>query len=302
MKHLIVAISLLFSFCAAGQQEWVYNLSSLNFYEGISAAAGMYGRPTAALRHRQQWLGIEGAPQTQLLSFHMPLKNTLSFGTRIKHDRAGAFTQTSALAHLVYTLALSKSKLSFALGGGVSYDQLNVDNLNPLDADDPALLGGNTNQMRPLLTASLMYRSQKWFVGVEAQRLLAQKSNWNGLQTAGEVPEALVLGGVDVKMSEKWALRPMAAARISASNQLSPEAQLGAWYNKTFWFGAGYRWQSAAYAFVEYRFLNKYRVAYSFGVPVQAWQPAQSGSHEIMLSMSWGGSSSTRTQSLRYFQ
>lgn len=302
MKKGLLIITLFTSICAGAQQEWVYNLSSLNFYEGVSAAAGMYGRPTLSLRHRQQWMGIEGAPQTQLIAFHMPLKNNLSFGTRLRHDRAGAFDQLSAVAHLGYTLHLEQSKLTFALGGGLSYDQFLADQLNALHSDDPALVGGNAIQYRPLVNASMMYRTQKWFVGIEAQRILSQKSNWNGLQTAGEVPEAFLLGGVDIAIADKWALRPMAAVRASASQQLLPELQLGAWYNKVLWVGAGYRWNAAAYGFIEYRFLKKYRVAYSFGVPVQAWQPAQSGSHEIMLSMSWGGSPTTRTQSLRYFQ
>ncbi|MFM1931377.1 MAG: hypothetical protein RL226_680 [Bacteroidota bacterium] len=301
MKRLLTLFLTLASLVLNAQQEWVYNLSGLNFYEGISAAAGMYGKPSVSMRYRTQWLGVEGAPQTAMLAFHSPLHKNIGFGLRVKQDRAGAFNQLGALAHVSYTLKMRSSELRFALGGGMSNDRLLVDQMNPQHAEDPVVVAGNLQQWRPLLSASAMYRTNTWFLGAEAQRVLSQKSTWNGIQTNGEVPELLALGGFQLALSDDWSLRPLAAIRASLGGWWVPEVQLGAWYKNVLWFGSGLRYQASAYAFVEYRVMRKVRIAYSFGWPVMSWSPAQSGTHEIMLSYAWGGKSVNQTRSTRFF-
>ncbi len=302
MKNtLIILVCLMAQLAVSAQQEWVYTMQSFNLYDGIGAAAGMYERSAVNLRMRAQWVGIEGAPQTGVVSYQTRLNDRLGFGVRTLAERIGAFDRTLAVAHLSWRTRLQKGELAFALGGGVAYEKLSPERVNALHTDDP-LFTGRVDQVAPLLNASAMYRSERFFVGIEAQHLLQTQSNWGELTTDGKVSEVALLAGSTHNLNSDWAVRPMVALRYSTAGILLPEAQAGLWYRQNLWFGAGYRHAAASYAFAEYRIRGKYRFAYSFGWPVTAWSPSMAGNHEVMFGLFWGKSERKSLESIRYFQ
>lgn len=63
------------------------------------------------------------------------------------------------------------------------------------------------------------------------------------------------------------------------------EATIRARYNKFLLFGAGYRWQDAAYVTVGAEIKNFY-VGYAFDFPTSVLAGASAGSHEVFLGYS----------------
>lgn len=54
------------------------------------ACAGINDHLMLALTHRHQWLGVEGAPVSQMLSAHTPLSNNrIAIGGTLAHDKIG---------------------------------------------------------------------------------------------------------------------------------------------------------------------------------------------------------------------
>jgi type IX secretion system PorP/SprF family membrane protein len=303
MKYSLLIALLALVFGANAQHEWVYSMQSFNLYDGIGAAAGMYERSAINARYRHQWVGVEGAPQTALISYQTRLNGRLGFGVRAMAETLGAFDRTATVAHISWRSGLGKGELAFALGGGVLYEKMSRDRIAALHADDPALTGA-PDQVAPLVNASALYRSERWFAGVEAQHLLPRESTWGELTTTGKVAELTLFTGSTHALNDDWSVRPMAALRYSTSRQLLPELQAGMWYRQNLWFGLGYRHAAAAYAFTEYRIRNKYRLAYNFGWPLMQYTvaPATAGNHELMLGIFWGKSERRTLQSIRYFQ
>ena len=303
MKYRLLIAVLAVALGANAQHEWVYSMQSFNLYDGVGAAAGMYERSALSARYRHQWVGVDGAPQTALISYHTRLNERLGLGIRTMAETLGAFDRTAAIAHLSWRTALGKGELAFALGGGVLYEKMSRDRIAALHADDPALIGA-PDQLAPLVNASAMYRSERLFVGIEAQHLLPRESNWGELTTTGKVAELSLFTGSVHAISANWSVRPMAAVRYSTAGQLLPELQAGMWYRQNLWFGVGYRHLAAAYGFAEYRIRNKYRFAYSFGWPIVQYTvaPMTSGNHELMLGIFWGKAERRTLQSIRYFQ
>ncbi|MDG1779552.1 MAG: PorP/SprF family type IX secretion system membrane protein [Flavobacteriales bacterium] len=300
MRGVLVLFFLGFSLASFGQQDWVYSMQSLNLYDGNAAAAGMYDKSSLNIRARNQWVGVDGAPNTQMISFHAPLKNEkLALGVRFMHDGIGAFNRTMGAVHLAYKLQTSAGQLSFALGGGAAMEQLDVNKLKAEDEEE--FLMGNINQWTPLLEAAVLYRTKKSFVGGEVRHLLPNESTYGSIQSAGSKMEALAMAGTTVDIHSSWALRPVAGLRWNQQGQLLPEVQLGAWYVKTLWVGAGYRFNSSAYAFAECRLKRKFRLGYSFGVPVQTVFAGQASTHEVMVGMLFG-KGTPDLNSLRLFQ
>ncbi len=301
MKRMLALMAFFSPLALFGQHEWVYTMQSFNVYDGVGAAAGMYDQSALNVRMRSQWLGVEGAPQTALASYQTRLNQRLGLGVRVMAEEIGAFNRNALVSHLSWRTRLAKGELAFALGGGVVYEKIARERINALHADDPVFTGAN-DQWAPLVNASVMYRNERFFIGVEAQHLLPRESTWGALTTAGKVTEVVALLGASVSLSEDWSLRPLAALRYNAAGALLPEVQAGMWYRQNFWFGGGYRYESAAYAFAEYRIRSRYRLAYSFGWPLMQWSPSMAGNHELMLGVFWGKTKLRTLESVRYFQ
>lgn len=303
MKHFacIFVLWLLPSTLLFGQQEWLYTMQALNLYDGNGAAAGMYERQAIHLRLRSQWLGMEGAPRTGQMSYHKTLGDRLAIGTRWMSEQIGAFDRSRALIHLGWRTRLGKGQLSFALGGGLGYERMLRERVDALHPDDPGLQG-NLQQWTPLVSAAVLYRNENLFAGVELNRGLRGSSQWGLLSSSGPQQEVLLMLGSSHAMSPSWSIRPMLGLRYSDSGALLPELQAGAWYRNTLWFGGGYRLNSAAYAFAEFRIQRKYRIAYSFGWPTHLQSPGMAAHHELMLGIFWGKVEQKNIQSFRYFQ
>jgi len=120
------ACLLLFTLCSVSmyaQQDpqftqYMYNTMSVN-----PAYAGSNGHLTALLLHRSQWVGVNGAPNTQVLAVDTPLENKLGVGGIISRDALGPSSEISVDGNVSYTIQLdsANSKLSFGmkLGGRI---------------------------------------------------------------------------------------------------------------------------------------------------------------------------------------
>ena len=73
--------------------------------------------------YRNQWQGIEGAPKTQTLTLHSPLKNDrVGVGFNVVNDAIGPIDETRANLSYSYRIPLGgHNKLAIGIQGGVSY-------------------------------------------------------------------------------------------------------------------------------------------------------------------------------------
>src|SRR5882757_1466788 len=71
----LMVLILIASVTAKAQQHPMYSQYMFNMMNINPAYAGSRGVLTATALYRNQWVGIEGAPQTTSLGFDMPIKN-----------------------------------------------------------------------------------------------------------------------------------------------------------------------------------------------------------------------------------
>jgi type IX secretion system PorP/SprF family membrane protein len=130
MKTRILRVTLLFLVSVAtrghGQQniqftQYIFNTLSVN-----PAYAGYKEEWFAQLGLRNQWVSMQGAPQTGQISIDGildPVAKRQGLGFQITADRLGAQSATSAYANYAYRLRLNEEdtkRLSFGLGAGVT--------------------------------------------------------------------------------------------------------------------------------------------------------------------------------------
>ena len=127
MKHKILKTKIWVIWCllsvAAGfaQQDpqftyYMYNTVSVN-----PAYAGQRDGLSIIALNRAQWVGLEGAPNTQTISLHSPLRNErLGLGLTAINDNIGPLHELHIQSQFSYTVQLNRkgTKLSFGINAG----------------------------------------------------------------------------------------------------------------------------------------------------------------------------------------
>jgi len=76
MKKLLVLLAVGFAFSASAQQRPHYTQYILNNYIINPAVAGIENYTDVKISHRQQWVGLDGAPVTTYITIHGPTKKS----------------------------------------------------------------------------------------------------------------------------------------------------------------------------------------------------------------------------------
>ena len=114
--------------------QYMYNTLSIN-----PAYAGSRDVFSAVALHRSQWLGFDGAPTSQTLSAHTPIREgKMGLGFNIVNDQIGVTKETDINAIYSYALEMSEyTKLSFGINAGVNLLNVDYSDLNIFDPSDP---------------------------------------------------------------------------------------------------------------------------------------------------------------------
>ena len=285
MKKLYPIIFILFiSVSMKAQQlpqftQYMYNTISINpAYAGNRDALSVIGL------HRSQWAGVEGAPVTQTLSIHSPLRNEkVGLGLSVINDNIGYEDYTYIYGDFSYTINLSPSTtLSFGLKGGFSYYNLEEELLINVP-DDPFFSGNTFNRWTPNFGAGLYLSSQDWYVGLSAPKFINNDNNELSDYVALEQVHYYLTGGYVFDLSENTKLRPTTLLKYTDGAPLSVDISSTFIFNEKFYLGANYRIDDAIGAFADFQVLPNFRVGYGYEYTLSDLQPYSSGSHEILL-------------------
>lgn len=259
--------------------QYMYNTISINpAYAGNRDALSIIGL------HRSQWSGVEGAPVTQTLSIHSPLRNEkIGLGLSVINDNVGYENYTYAYADFSYTIDLSNATtLSFGLKGGMSYYNLEEELLMDLP-DDPFFGGDTFNRWTPNFGAGLYLSSQNWYLGLSAPRFINNDNNELSEYVALEQVHYYLTGGYVFDLSDDVKLRPTSLVKYTDGAPLSIDLTGTLIFDEKWYLGASYRIDDAVGAFVDFQVLNNFRVGYAYEYTLSDLQPYTSGSHEILL-------------------
>ena len=133
------------------QQFPVRTTSVINPFQDHPAAAGVLGCMDLHMGFRNQWSGIQGAPQTAFANLHGQMEGQgddfHGFGVRVESDDAGAWGYNAVNFAYAYNLRLSNgARLAAGLSAGFFQHRLDLSELIMPEfqvANDPAIYGGN---------------------------------------------------------------------------------------------------------------------------------------------------------------
>ena len=138
------------------------------------AYAGYYDHMYISALYRNQWSGVEGAPVTQTLTLHTPLKtNRVGVGFNLINDAIGPVAETRAFAAYSYKIPLGGTKqLAIGIQGGVSYIRGNRNELVLDNQADLAFADFGESQISPNFGAGILFYSKNFYFGVSSPGLI----------------------------------------------------------------------------------------------------------------------------------
>lgn len=175
MRKTITLFTLLFlaTVSAHAQQDPMFTKYMFNSLTFNPAYAGSREHLTINFLHRTQWWGINGAPQTQTVTAHTPLKNDrVGVGASVVNDKIGPTNGLYANIAYAYRIPIGKkSKLAIGLQGSINNWRANWSELAIQEGNDP-VFGQAVNIWRPNLGAGMYFYNQNFYAGLGVPRVI----------------------------------------------------------------------------------------------------------------------------------
>ena len=296
MKQITTLIFCLFClsqgvFC---QQYPLFTNYVINGFGFNPAVAGTHEYVDARFIYRTQWVGIQGAPVTDMAWINGKLSKTSPFGlgAYMYNDQAGNLKKTGFTGVLSYAQKLGeKTTLNFGIAGG--YYKVNIsDTYKAQNEGDPTLQGAVQGMSIPDLSIGVYLKADDFFAGLSVPQIYQKKLDFDPtlkkINITSLVRQYYALGGYTAKVAEKLEVEPSVLLKSSPNVNLQVDASARLIYNKMFWIGASYRSEDAITAMVGVD-MPKFMVAYSYDVTTSHLSNGSSGSHEITLGLKFGG-------------
>ncbi|MBM3161470.1 MAG: type IX secretion system membrane protein PorP/SprF [Bacteroidetes bacterium] len=286
MKKIIVILIGIVSLHANAQQD---AQSSMYFFNPLNynpAYAGSRGSLNFTGVHRSQWVGWEGAPNTQFLSIHAPIaQKHIGIGASMSYDRIGSRSAYSAMANFAYHLQLNSKdlRLSFGASAGVNGNQYDFNGLIVTDPSDPAYLNANRSTASQF-GAGIYLNGKKGYLGFSVPKLMQRSIDDNTGESIIQRHYYLATGYV-FPLSSVVDLKPSLLAKYTANAPFTIDVNLSAHLYNILWIGGLYRYNESLGFNTSYQINDRLMLGYAYDYPINKLNWRNWGSHEVVLSI-----------------
>jgi type IX secretion system PorP/SprF family membrane protein len=296
MKKAILSISILVFGLTSIQAQQLPLYASYFFTPQITnpALSGADGFSSLTTMHRQQWQGMEGAPETSALVFNGALnKERIGYSVYAFNDVTDIVSRSGIYGNYAYHAQLSENSiLSFGLGLGYLNNSFDMASVRVKNEGDPFLFPTNQNGTLDM-NLGLNLQVSDFRIGISIPQLLNPTINYSNNYT-GPVAYHLIRHYVastqyDVQIQkDRMVLSPMVTVR--AASFVAPQLDAGLMLNmKEYgYLGAMYRSNYAATLNAGVHLTPMLSVGYSHEFSTNAFASSLGMSNEFMLSYRFG--------------
>ncbi|WP_374548552.1 type IX secretion system membrane protein PorP/SprF [Flavobacterium sp.] len=260
--------------------QYMYNTININpAYAGSRGVMSIFGL------HRTQWVGLDGAPVTNAFSLNTPFnESNLGLGVSFVNDRIGPTNENQISVDLSYSVQMSEDyKLSFGLKATGNIFNLDVNKLNPADANDPNLQNFNS-EFSPNFGAGLYLHSDKLYFGLSVPNFLQDtKYNDNDVSVFKERMNFYAIGGYVFDLSQNVKFKPAFLTKMVQGAPLQVDASANFMFFDKLILGGAYRWDAAWSAMAGFQITDGLLIGYGYDRETTNLRNYNSGSHEVFL-------------------
>lgn len=286
MKKIIVILIGFVSLNVNAQQDAqssMYFFNPLNYNPAYSGSRGSLNFTGV---HRSQWVGWEGAPNTQFLSIHAPIaRKHVGVGGNLSYDRIGSRSNFTAMANFSYHMQLNARNLRLSLGAsaGLNSNQYNFQSLIVTDQTDPTFLTANST-LKPNFGLGAYLYAKRGYLGVSVPKLLQQSMD-NNTSNSFFQRHFYAAAGYAFPVNSIFDLKPSVLVKYTKNAPITMDFNLSAHLYNKFWFGALYRMNESVGFNASYQINDKLMLGYAYDFPINKLSYRNWGSHEVVISI-----------------
>ena len=290
-KRFLTIFVLLVAASSYAQQDsqftnYMYNTININpAYAGSRGVLSVFGL------HRNQWVGLDGAPVTNTFSINSPINNSnFGIGVSIINDRIGPSDENSISVDVSYSVKTSeKYKLSFGIKGTANLLNVDFTKLNIYNPGDVLAQYNVDNRFSPNIGAGVYFHSDKTYFGFSVPNMLETKhfdkdqTSLSAESVASERMHYYFIAGHVIDLNTSVKFKPALLTKIINGAPLQVDMSANFLINDKFTAGLAYRWDAAFSALAGFQISDSWFIGYGYDMEVTKLANYNSGSHEIFL-------------------
>lgn len=298
MKKLtLLFVSIFMGSMLQAQQLPQLSQFMINDFAVNPAIAGMDDYYQIKTSVRNQWVGIEDAPKTTLLSIYGKSSDRVGLGGSVFNDQTGPTSRAGASLTYVHHFRLNHFvKMAMSLSGGFTQFKIDKVGWNTYHSNDPLMDGAEAVNLVPDATFGLnIYNKDKWYLGFSVPQLLNSKltlidddfANNLSLDMEGSLARHIyAMGMYKIQLNPYWDLQPSVLFK-TVSDQNQTDIGLKTIYSDKFWIGMDYRNNGDISALLGFIIQEKFMIGYSYDIPNSDISQYTTGSHEFMFGITF---------------
>jgi type IX secretion system PorP/SprF family membrane protein len=253
MKRILLILLLsVFIVDANAQQDPQFTQNMFNRLPVNPGYAGSTGSICGTLLTREQWIGFEGNPKTNLFSadgaFKVLQKYQFGAGLTVIQDEIGPIQSLNAKLALSYHHRIKQGVLSIGIEGGVFNQSINGDwrtSSGNFDGSiDPSIPNAESGATTLDIGGGLYYYTKKLYVGLSSTHLnqpeISDKPDANSSYNYQQVRHYYIMAGYEQEMGPMFKLQPSLFVKSDAVSSVV-DINTNVLYNDLVWAGLSYR-------------------------------------------------------------
>lgn len=290
MKNSLILVFIFIATFSVAQQQPFYTHHVVNPYFINPAFAGSNGT-NVYLDYRKQWVGIQGAPEYQLLTFETPLKQkNMGIGLTISNDQHNILGSTSGMFSYSYLAKISDAQqVRLGTSIGIRQNRILFDRLQAEDMSESSLFLSNQNGTNFDANFGVNYELKKFQLGATVSQLLGSSYNYQNSYNQDDLSFSLIKHYMIVAKYEftlipdKLNLSPIILGRSAQGVPFQFDGNLKFDYKDFAWLNLAYKHQ-VGYSFAIGTVLeNNLTIGYSYEMSSNELVNHNSGTHEVIF-------------------
>ena len=296
-NQLTFLICILVTLGLQAQQEAQYTQFMFNKLALNPGYAGNSELACISILHRSQWVGLEGAPESQVINFHTPLKNNrIGLGMSILHDKIGPTSSWSYQLKYSYRIPIANGKLGVGLQGSVRRFRVDWNDTHAIQTGDGLLSENPASKVLPNFGLGLYYQSSSYYLGISVPNMLkGDLSFYEGSDYSDnfskETPHYYLMGGLILNAGRNMKFKPALLVKFTENSPVKIDINAMIIFYDKLWLGATYRMGGnidngigeSVDAILQYQITSGLRAGIAYDYTLSKMRSYNTGTYEIML-------------------
>jgi len=288
MRKIVIVITMwTLAFAGLAHQRPVMSTYMFNGLSLNPAYAGSLNILSAIFIHRKQWINVDGAPTSNILSVHSSFYgNQIGLGLQAAQDVIGVHKESSLYISGAYKIKTDLGILAMGLSGGFDNRRSDFNALNILHKDDQ-LLTGTPTRFTPNFGTGIYLANPIMYAGISIPYILENslyQVQADGTTSTGkESRYYYATGGIILPLSSNVKLSPSVLLRYQEQSRFGWDFNATIIFDGIAYAGISYR-SGDALVFLTQLILNEnFRLGYAYDTTISPLDDVSRGTHEIML-------------------